>query len=128
MVSSLTKKRKTGNLPGDSVPSDDEHPGSTAHPPQPERPTYYRCKIADKKLREQIWKVLEPCIRPHRLMELLHSWDTQLNEAMNQIVVKYAPKHKCLGTTMALSHPVHVAIGIQHLGHFEFWDRDYSDL
>ena len=82
------KKLKTGNLHGDSVPSNDEHLGSTAHSPQPERPTYYRCKIADNKLREQIWEVLEPCIHPHCLMELLHSWDTSLNEAMNQIVAK----------------------------------------
>ena len=48
-----------------------------------------------------MWKVYQPCILLHQLTKSLHPHDTLMNESMNQVVSKYAPKHKLLGTTMA---------------------------
>ena len=116
------------NLPSPTVLLGDEHPDDTTLPSPSERPSYYRNKDTDSELYNQLWEVYEPCILPHRLLELLHLYDTQVNEAMNQLVAKFAPKNECLGTSMALTHRVYVAVGIHNLGYHDFWKRVYDDL
>ena len=75
-----------------------------------------------------MWEKYEPCIQLHRLKESLHEFDTQMNESMNQSISKYAPKNKYLGSSMALTHRVSVAIGIHNLGHFQFWYQVFKKL
>ena len=105
------KKRKISHLPNESIATDDRRPDNTSHPPQSERPSYY-CDI----------------IAHRQLYESLHPFDTQVNEMLNHLVAKYAPKNKCLGTTLALTHRVYVALGVHNLGHLNFWKRVYQDL
>ena len=103
------------------------HPYPPSDKPK-RRPSYYRDKKIDKRLYDQMWSLYEPCILPHRLAESLHPYDTQLNESMNQVIAKYAPKNKSFGTSMALTHRVSVAIGIHNYGHYKFWTEVFNDL
>ena len=62
------------------------------------------------------------------LEQCLHMWCTQLNEAMNTCVAKYAPKGKTYCSSLSLSNRICIAIGVQNLGFFEFWDRIFDLL
>ena len=72
--------------------------------------------------------IFEPCVTEPKLIESRHTGDTQKNEALNQSISKYAPKNKFLGSTMDLTHRVHVAVGIHNLGHLTFWEKVYNQL
>ena len=55
---------------------------------------YYRCKVKDKKLYDEIMGVYSRFITRDMLEQLNHKWSTQKNEAMNTSVFSLAPKHK----------------------------------
>ena len=57
---------------------------------------------------------------------MLHEFDTQVNEAMNQAVSAKAPKHKTYGTTISLQNRVSIAIAIQIWGEEKFWTMIYD--
>ena len=83
--------------------------------------SYYRCKIEHAELLEQIREAYFPYITPERLLESLHPFDTQLNEALNNVIARYAPKNRTYGTTMSLSYRIFMVTGIHNLGHYRFW-------
>ena len=122
------------NLPLVTDPTTNGRPDSPTHSPEPQRPheletsSFYRSKDTDNQLYQQMWEAYGPCILPHRLRESLHPYDTQTNESLNNMVAKYAPKTKSLGTTMALTHRINVVIGVHNLGLLEFWKRVYDKL
>ena len=64
------------------------------HNNEPTPTSFYRCKIAHRELYLQMIAALAPYTTPERLLELMHPWSTQLNEALNHIVAKYAPKDR----------------------------------
>ena len=102
------------------------HPCPPHH--KPKRPSYYRCMIADAPLRKQMWSIFGPCVTDPKLEESLHNFETQTNEMMNQVIAKYCPKHKFLGSTMALTHRIAVAVSIHNYGHSRFWNEAFTDL
>eukprot|EP00957_Ditylum_brightwellii_P170644 12989368-Ditylum_brightwellii.AAC.1 len=59
---------------------------------------------------------------------MLHEFDTQVNEAMNQAVSGKAPKHKTYGTTISLQNQASIAIAIQIWGKEKFWTMIYDQL
>ena len=75
-----------------------------------------------------MWTIYEPCIIEPRIEESQHTGDTQTNEALNQSIAKYAPKNKFLGSTMALTHRVNVAVGVHNLGNQTFYQSIYTEL
>ena len=75
-----------------------------------------------------MWEIYKPCILLHKLEESQHTGNTQINEALNQSISKYAPKNKYLGSTMTLTHRVHVAVGIHNLENLTFWEHVYQEL
>ena len=85
--------------------------------------SFYRCKVKDKVLYQQMRDAYEPFTNEERLRESLHSYSTQKNEAMNNSVAKYAPKTRTYSTTMALTNRVMIAIGTSNLGYVTFWER-----
>ena len=116
------------NLPSNN--DDSGHPGAHPDPPSaPKRPQlHYRDIVKDRALYDQFWSIYGPYVEEPKLKESQHTGDTQTNEALNQSISKYAPKNKFLGSTMALTHRVHTAVGIHNLGHFSFWQRVYFEL
>ena len=77
--------------------------------------SYYRSKINDAKLYEQIWNVYKPFTTRERLQEFLHLFDTQHNEAMNTSISKYATKTKTYGMAISLINRVLISVGIINL-------------
>ena len=63
---------------------------------------YYRCKIKDRELYEQIMHEYSRFITPDMLKQLNHGWSTQKNELMNTSVASYAPKNKHYSGTDSL--------------------------
>ena len=90
--------------------------------------SFYRCKVKDKVLYQQMRDAYEPFTKEERLRESLHSYSTQKNEAMNNSVAKYAPKTRTYSTTMALTNRVMIVIGTSNLGYVTFWERFFSIL
>ena len=90
--------------------------------------SYYRCKINDSKMYEQIWNVYEPFTTRERLQESLHPVDTQQNEAMNAFVSKYAQKTKIYGMNISLTNSVMIFVGIGNLTAEQYWGQGYLTL
>ena len=82
--------------------------------------SYYRNKIDDAKLHQQIWDAYRSFTTRERLQESLHPFDTQQNEAMNASISKYAPKTKTYGMTISLTNRVLIAV--------TYWEQVYSSL
>ena len=90
--------------------------------------SFYRCKVKDKVIYQQMKDAYQPFTNEERLQESLHSYSTQKNEAMNNCVAKYAPKTRTYSTTMALTNTVMIAIGTSNLEYVTYWERVFSDL
>ena len=70
----------------------------------------------------QITAAIAPYIAPENLKMLMHSWSTQINEAMNNSVAAYAPKIKNFLGTLSLRTRVGIAAGVLALGYHQFWE------
>ena len=88
--------------------------------------SYYRSMTKHKALFDLLWKTYQPYITPERLIESMHEFDTQLNEALNNVVARYAPKNRTYGTTMSLSNRISIVIGIHNMGHLSYWDEVFK--
>ena len=89
---------------------------------------YFRCKIKDKKLYEQITSAMAPYLTDEKLKMLNHPWSTQLNESMNNSVQSYAPKTKTFCRTSSLQTRVGIAAAVMALGYKEFWTSVFAEL
>ena len=90
--------------------------------------SYYRNKIDDAKLHQQIWDAYRSFTTRERLQESLHPFDTQQNEAMSASISKYAPKTKTHGMTISLTNRVLISVGIRNLTAVTYWEQVYSSL
>ena len=93
-----------------------------------QKPGYYRSVTENKKLYKQITKIYNELTSDDRLKECLHSYDTQLNEAMNTSVSRYARKGRTYCTTMSLTNRVMIAMGVRNEGFHGFWSRVFDSL
>ena len=87
---------------------------------------YYRCKVKDKKLYDEIMGVYARFITRDMLVQLNHMWSTQKNEAMNTSVSSYAPKNKHYSGTDSLLTRVGIAGACQVLGFAALWTKVYE--
>ena len=57
---------------------------------------YYPSKAGDKEVYDILKKEFEKYVSLQKLTECCHEFDTNINESLNNIVAKYAPKTKNL--------------------------------
>ena len=89
---------------------------------------YYRCMTNDADLFEAMEEKYSKYISKTYLEHCIHSFNTQMNEGMNNSVAKYAPKGKHYGATKSLLTRVFIAAGVQLVGHHFFWEACYALL
>ena len=63
-----------------------------------------------------------------KIKECMHPYDSQLNEALNVAVGKYARKGRTYCTTMSLSNRVMIAMGVHNAGYHKYWSRVFESL
>jgi hypothetical protein len=83
----------------------------------------YRCKVKNSKLFEQCEEIVGRFSSKERLIECYHQMRSQKNEAMNKSIMRYAPKDKTYARTMSLTSLVNLAIGIDCIGHAQYYER-----
>jgi hypothetical protein len=86
----------------------------------------YRCKQKNKKLYQQIKDAVDKFRTPEKMKELLHEFDTQTNEGLNQAVAVLAPKSKTFCKTRALITRVEIAGAIHNMGYKRYWFTVYD--
>jgi hypothetical protein len=86
----------------------------------------YRSKKEHPKLYEQAMAVLDKYTDETSLRELMHTMSTQKNESMNRVAMRFAPKHVCFSKSMALTYRLHMAVGINSVGHLQFYTRLFA--
>ena len=90
--------------------------------------TYYRSKMEDVKLYDAMKEKYDKYISKEYLQHCQHSFDTQINEGMNNSVAAYANKGKHYGGTSSLLTRVHIAAGIHLVGYHHFWTSCLESL
>lgn len=60
-------------------------------------------------------------VTEERLKECHHTYDTQLNKALNNAIARVAPKNKTFSRSPSLRARVSIVIGIQNYGYNKFW-------
>ena len=87
---------------------------------------YYRLKTEHSELYKQLLNAYLPYTTLERLKESLHPWSAQLNEALNNVVTKYAPKNCTYSATMALSNRIAIVVGVHNMGHLAYWTKVFK--
>jgi len=83
---------------------------------------------ADKKLHDQIWDEISVYFSDEMLQQLHHTMDSQVNESINRVMTKYAPKDRTYCTTMALDYRLHLAVGAYIMGWEDFYTAVFKKL
>ena len=89
---------------------------------------YYRCKVKDTILYEEIKQAYSRFVTPQMLKQLNLLWSTQKNEALNMSVSSYVPKVKHYSGTDSLLARVSIVAGCQVVGYAAFWTQICSSL
>ena len=76
----------------------------------------------------QVREIVEYYTTNERLIQMLHIFDTQMNESFNMRVAEFAPKHKHYSRLYSLQHRVHHAIIIHNLGYISCYAELFSTL
>ena len=58
-----------------------------------EKAKKYQCKEKNKDMYALVKSKMHPYLQPDALKDINHLFDTQINEAMNEMISKYAPKN-----------------------------------
>ena len=82
---------------------------------------FYRCKERDAELYEALTGIIARLITMDRLKEVVHSYDTNPNEAMNNLIAWIAPKNKHYSGSVPLQARVCVATCVQSMGFDSFF-------
>jgi hypothetical protein len=88
----------------------------------------YRCKINDKKMYEDMCKVLHRFTESAKLKECHHGYSSQKNESMNQLISRYVPKDKTFCQSMSLNSRICLAVGVDSVGHEEYYERLFEKM
>ena len=72
----------------------------------------YRCVEKDSDMYELVKTKMGPYLQLDALKDINHLFDTQLNEAMNKLISKYAPKNRVFCGTSSLQGRVYFALGV----------------
>ena len=94
--------------------------------PAKNRPFY--CKNKDKKMYEQLIKAVSRFQTKEVIEDCLHSFNTQNNEAFNQMVTRFVPKNKHFGTTPALDTRLSICVAITNMGYEIFFSKLLDEI
>ena len=83
----------------------------------------YRCKIQNAELYKLVRGLTDRFFTDERLRESHHMFDSQANEALNNMISKFAPKNRVYCRTPSLQARVGMAVSIHSVGIEEFIDR-----
>jgi hypothetical protein len=90
--------------------------------------TKYRNKEGNKELYLFIVEIIEKFSDEESLRECHHQMHSQKNEAMNKSIMRYCPKDKTYCKSMVLTSRIHLAIGIDTLGHQCFFQEIFESM
>jgi rubrerythrin len=88
----------------------------------------YRCKQKDKELYTMLLEVLSDFTSMKCLSEVAHPYDTNVNEALNNIISWLAPKNKNYCLSHSLINRISVAICIYNMGFDKFYEQLFREL
>ena len=94
--------------------------------PEVSKPLYD--KVVDPKMYQQLKKAVERFQTSRNIIECLHKYDTQQNEALNMSVSRYVPKFKHCGTSMSLDTRIRCVIGSHNMGYDLFYSTLLANL
>ena len=91
---------------------------------------YYRDMEKDKAVFQQLKQAFLPYTTRKSLEQVLHNFNTQLNESLNNKITYLAPKNRNYSKSMELPTRVSLAIGMHNLGEDNFTRRimDVMDI
>ena len=89
---------------------------------------FYRNKEEDKELYNILVEVIAPFITMDRLAEIGHGHDTNVNEALNNIISWFAPKNKTYCLSRSLINRVNCAVSINSIGFDSFYKQVFDCL
>ena len=72
---------------------------------------------------EVVKQKLSPYLTSDSLTDINHKFDTQINEAINEMITSYAPKNRVFCGTSSLSGRINMAICVHSLTLLEFLER-----
>jgi hypothetical protein len=81
----------------------------------------YRCKEKNNKFYLQVKELFESFYE--LLEEMLHGWDTNIVEGMNQFFTKFLPKNRTYAMTIENKVRLYLAISIDSIGYTEVYRR-----
>ncbi len=88
----------------------------------------YRSKENNKELYLLVCEIIDRFSDEDKLRECHHQMHSQKNEAMNKSIMRYCPKDKTLCRTMVLTSRIHLAIGIDTLGHESIFKEVFRSM
>ena len=77
---------------------------------------------------EQVWEIHEKYTSDQRLLQMRHSFDTQMKESFNMRIAEFAPKSKTFSRSDSLQHRVHHAIAIHNLGYRGSYSEIFASI
>ena len=83
--------------------------------------TYYRSMVDDAELYEAMAKTYRKCINKEYLLHCQRSFDTQINEGMNNSIADYSGKGKHYARTSSLITQSLITAGVYIVGYHHFW-------
>ena len=89
---------------------------------------YYRSKELDKDMYELLKVEFEKYVSEEKLKECCHSFDTNINECLNNIMAKYAPKNKHYSKSIELRTRIAIGACIYLVGNHHFWSNLHHKL
>ena len=88
---------------------------------------YYRSKTLDKDVYEIMLTAYMKYVTDEKLLECCHEYDTNVNECLNSIVARYAPKCKHYSKSIELRARIYVAACIYLVGHHCFMTKVHKE-
>ena len=105
-----------------------KHPEGNKEKLKKRRKGYYRLNEKHSKLYNEMKTISRQLTTDDKIRECMHPYDSQINEAMDVSVAKYARKDRTYCTTMSLTNRVMIAMGVNNLGYYRYWNRVFESL
>ena len=79
--------------------------------------TKYRCKQRHAKMYNALVEIFDAYTNDESLREIHHTFNTNINEALNKSVTSVAPKDRCYGRTISMTYRLYVIICVHSRGY-----------
>jgi hypothetical protein len=88
----------------------------------------YQDKKEEPELYGELKSIVEKFISVERLSDVNHTFETQVNESLNQSVSLFVPKNRTYSMTMALASRVKICCGVHISGQNGYWSKVFEAL